>query len=282
MADYDAIKEKVEADPSDFAAWSRLLAAVEEGATAYPERVAVTFEAFLAKFPLCFGYWCKYADLQSKLGATGESDAAAVAEATGAIYDRALEAVPLSVELWKAYTAHIKATTAGAASDKLRLAYQTAVARVGHDPAAAGLWDAYMEFEADRGTPIEVCSVFRAMLGTDASGRTDELWKRMKMLCKSYRASELAPEDERADLEARFKANKKDINPNDELDQMAQGRVAGMSELTLQRQMEQMLFDCEKDKNDLINSRLERQHYEAGVRRWYFHVKPLDDAQVRN
>ena len=76
MADYDALRQQVEADAGDFTAWSKLLAAVEEGATAYPERVAPTFESFLAKFPLCFGYWCKYADLQRRLGEAGSVDAA--------------------------------------------------------------------------------------------------------------------------------------------------------------------------------------------------------------
>ena len=76
MADYDALRQQVEADAGDFTSWSKLLAAVEEQATAYPERVAPTFESFLAKFPLCFGYWCKYADLQRRLGEAGSVDAA--------------------------------------------------------------------------------------------------------------------------------------------------------------------------------------------------------------
>ena len=122
MADYDSLRQQVEADAGDFTSWSKLLAAVEEGSTAYPERVAPTFESFLAKFPLCFGYWCKYADLQRRLGEAGSVDAAEAQEKAATIYDRALEAVPLSVELWKAYTAHVKATTAGQASDQLRAA----------------------------------------------------------------------------------------------------------------------------------------------------------------
>ena len=76
MADYDSLRQQVEADAGDFTSWSKLLAAVEEGATAYPERVAPTFESFLAKFPLCFGYWCKYADLQRRLGEAGSVDGA--------------------------------------------------------------------------------------------------------------------------------------------------------------------------------------------------------------
>mmetsp|Transcript_22078 Transcript_22078/g.71455 ORF Transcript_22078/g.71455 Transcript_22078/m.71455 type:complete len:515 (-) Transcript_22078:65-1609(-) len=73
--DYDALAARVEEDAADFGAWSKLLAVVEETSVAHPERVASTFEAFLAKFPLCFGYWCKYAELKQKLGEAGAVDA---------------------------------------------------------------------------------------------------------------------------------------------------------------------------------------------------------------
>mmetsp|Transcript_22505 Transcript_22505/g.67534 ORF Transcript_22505/g.67534 Transcript_22505/m.67534 type:complete len:629 (+) Transcript_22505:266-2152(+) len=278
---YEAAKAAVEADGTDFNAWSKLLAAVEEGATAYPDRVEGTFEAFLAKFPLCFGYWCKYADLQQKLAAAGDTEASEVAEKVGKIYDRALDAVPLSVELWKAYTAHVKASTQGQSSDALRAAFVRATTRVGHDAAAAALWDAFLELEADRGDPQTVCKVFKDMIAMDCSGRTNELWKRMKMLCKSYQCNELLSEEDRAALEARHQSEKT-MTADEELDMLAQGRTAGMTELKMQRQLDQLLKEAEKAKNTLIQSRLERQHYEAGVRRWYFHVKPLDDAQLRN
>jgi pre-mRNA-processing factor 39 len=281
MADYDALRQHVEKDGSDFTAWSKLLACVEEQAATHPERVNATFEAFLSKFPLCFGYWCKYADLQCRLGEATKAGADEAQEKTATIYDRALEAVPLSVELWKAYTAHVKQATVGQSSDALRAAYKKATGRVGHDAAAAGLWDSFMEFEADRGTPASVCDVFTEMLGVDASGRTDELWRRLKHLSKSYQTPELVSEAARAELEIRWdKREKKDAN--EQLDALDQNRVAGMNELTLQRQMEQLLLECERAKNALVQNRLERQHYEAGVRRWYFHVKPLDEAQLQN
>ena len=279
--DYDALAARVEEDAADFGAWSKLLAVVEETSVAHPERVASTFEAFLAKFPLCFGYWCKYAELKQKLGEAGAVDASDGGAAE--VYARALEAVPLSVELWKAYTAHVKATTAGQASDQLRAAYVRATEMVGHDSAAAGLWDAFMEFEADRGDPESVCTVFRNMLRVDTSGRTDELWKRLKMLCKSYRCNEICSDAERLELLERYNVAKKTgTSAAEDIEASSSGRVAGMKELQEQRQMEQLLTEAEKAKNDLINSRLQRQHYEAGVRRWYFHVKPLDDAQLNN
>ena len=72
------------------------------------------------------------------------------------------------------------------------------------------------------------------MLGVDASGRTDELWRRFKHLSKSYQTPELVSEEDRKALEARWKAQKKEGDANAELDALANSRVAGMKELELQ------------------------------------------------
>ena len=60
------------------------------------------------------------------------------------------------------------------------------------------------------------------------------------------------------------------------------GRSAGMAEMSEQRKMEQMMVECEMTKNHVIKQKIVRQQFEAGVRRWYFHVKPLDAAQLQN
>ncbi|KAJ8601501.1 hypothetical protein CTAYLR_006725 [Chrysophaeum taylorii] len=258
----------VENDPTDFASWSKLLAVVEEQSGGSPERVAPAFEAFLARFPLCFGYWCKYADLQR-----GDI------ERTTTVYERAVSAVPLSVELWKSYCAHVKVATAGQVSDVSRATYERAVDAVGRDPQAGPIWDAFLEFEADRGTPETVCRVYRKMLAEDSSGRTDDLWRRFKLLAKAYKATELVSEEEARDLLMRYNRSRK-IEAED--DPAGSERLAGYGELHEQRQLEQLLGEVEKTKNDLVQRRLERQHFEAGVRRWYFHVKPLDAAQLQN
>jgi len=313
----------VEADENDFAAWSKLLASVEEDVSAHAERVEPTFEAFLKRFPLCFGYWCKYADLchhtvkvevdapaddaamtdappadaaadtpvaaeadadAAKDAATLAADAAAakVDELRSDIYHRALAAVPTSVELWRAYTAHVRRANEGKVSDPLRTAFKEAIAAVGGDQASQPLWDSYFEFEADRGTPENACDVLRAALCIDATGRTDELWKRFRILAKSYKITELVGEEDRTALLERYRLQSKAHTAADEDDQILAGRSAGMTELQEQRQLEQLLAEGERGKNEVVQRRIERQHLEAGVRRWYFHVKPLDEAQLDN
>jgi hypothetical protein len=65
-------------DPDDFDAWERLVRIAEslEGGlnrNSSPQAIALTrnvFDRFLAKFPLLFGYWKKYADLEFSIAGT--------------------------------------------------------------------------------------------------------------------------------------------------------------------------------------------------------------------
>lgn len=239
---YETNWRAVQRDASDFAAWSRLLAIVEEEAKAHPERVAPCFEGFLAMYPLCFGYWIKYAELAPA--------------SAGAIYEHGVAAVPLSVDLWKSYCGFVKDP------QSLRTIFERAVRAVGRDARASGLWDAYLAFEAEHGTPETVCSVYRKMLASDA--RSDELWRKFKVLSQCYKASELVTGDEARGLLQRANYD------------------GGPGDFAEQKQLEQMLKEAETAKNELIQRRLQRQGFEAGVRRWYFHVKPVDDAQLQN
>jgi pre-mRNA-processing factor 39 len=52
------------------------------------------YDAFLAEFPLCFGYWKKYADHEAHLDGV---------EKTVEVYERAILAVTYSVEIWVNY-----------------------------------------------------------------------------------------------------------------------------------------------------------------------------------
>lgn len=274
---YEIYATAVARDPTDFVSWSKLLAIVEDGEMG--ERVSEAFEGFLAKFPLCFGYWCKYADMQPRLWSGLGQDQ--ILGRTTAIYERAVRAVPLSVELWKSYCGHLKASPLRLDAnyvERLRETYERAVFSVGRDAQAAALWDSFLEFEADNGSPETVCRLYRRMVGEESTGRTDELWRRFKLLCSSFRTSELVSGDEARELLLRYRTAKK----LEAVDDSRGSLLAGYTELAEQQQMEQMLAEAEAAKNESIQRRLERQPFEAGVRRWYFHVKPLDEAQLQN
>jgi hypothetical protein len=77
-AELKKLNEEVLANPDDYESWQKLVAGAEalEGGlnrNSSPQSIAAArdiYDRFLAKFPLFFGYWKKYADLEFAIAAT--------------------------------------------------------------------------------------------------------------------------------------------------------------------------------------------------------------------
>ena len=57
-------------------------------------RIRQVYDAFLQDFPLCFGYWKKYADAELKHTSV---------EAAVRVYERGVAAIAYSADLWGQY-----------------------------------------------------------------------------------------------------------------------------------------------------------------------------------
>lgn len=57
-------------------------------------KIRKVYDAFLAEFPLCYGYWKKYADHEERMGSSDK-----VVE----VYERAVQGVTYSVDMWLHY-----------------------------------------------------------------------------------------------------------------------------------------------------------------------------------
>lgn len=63
------------------------------------ERLRAVYEPFLAAYPLCYGYWKKYADAENRHGNV---------EAALAVYERGVAATPYSMDLWVQFATYKK------------------------------------------------------------------------------------------------------------------------------------------------------------------------------
>ncbi|RYR16744.1 hypothetical protein Ahy_B03g061652 isoform B [Arachis hypogaea] len=93
---FDALKlrEFISEGSLDFEQWTSLISDVEK---IYPddmEKICLTYENFLSNFPLCFGYWRKYAAHMARL-----STADKVLE----VFEKAVLAATYSVGMWVDY-----------------------------------------------------------------------------------------------------------------------------------------------------------------------------------
>lgn len=58
------------------------------------QRICLVYDAFLSEFPLCYGYWKKYASHKARLCTLYEVEE---------LYERALRVATYSVDLWVSY-----------------------------------------------------------------------------------------------------------------------------------------------------------------------------------
>lgn len=63
------------------------------------------YDSFLTEFPLCYGYWKRYADAELRHG---------MPQQASAVFERGAAAVPYSVDLWGHYATFKQGQHAGA------------------------------------------------------------------------------------------------------------------------------------------------------------------------
>ena len=94
--------EQVVQEPDNYEAWEQLVRATEalEGGlsrNSSPQAVAAmrdVYDRFMARFPLFFGYWKKYADIEFTIAGTERAET---------IYERGVASCHASVDLWTHY-----------------------------------------------------------------------------------------------------------------------------------------------------------------------------------
>ncbi|XP_041340803.1 pre-mRNA-processing factor 39-like [Pyrgilauda ruficollis] len=116
------------------------------------------FDAFLQRYPYCYGYWRKYAELERRLGS---------ARSAQQVLERGLQSIPLSLELWLHYIALLQSSLDPARPDsaqRVRGAFEAALAAAGMDFRSDKLWESYVEWERERGDLRAVTAIYDRLL----------------------------------------------------------------------------------------------------------------------
>lgn len=105
FTEWEKANATVNEDTDNFESWENLIKVVEnlEGGglnrNSSPqaiEKMRDAYDRMLRKFPLLFGYWKKYADLEFSIAGT---------EAAEMVYERGVASINSSVDLWTNYCA---------------------------------------------------------------------------------------------------------------------------------------------------------------------------------
>ncbi|ALC47221.1 CG1646 [Drosophila busckii] len=330
LPDLEKYWRVVKEDVTDFTGWTYLLQYVDSESDADAAREA--YDTFLSHYPYCYGYWRKYADYEKRKG---------IKDNCYKVFERGLEAIPLSVDLWIHYLMHIKAQD-GDDEQFIRSQYERAVKACGLEFRSDKLWDAYIRWENESKRYHRVVQIYDRLLAIPTQGynghfdnfqdvinqhaitatigqeemvRLRKDWHE-RQLTKSSKSSSTSSSKSRRDSgssSSKEREREKDSgtgaaaaggkSPKDtsetQVDETANDLNTSDSTKMTQSQLDysdfSMLSEEEiaaiKDKaisarrkvhKLTVNAVTARWSYEEGIKRPYFHVKPLERAQLKN
>ncbi|XP_005561234.1 pre-mRNA-processing factor 39 isoform X2 [Macaca fascicularis] len=240
--EYEKFWKTVENNPQDFTGWVYLLQYVEQENHLMAARKA--FDRFFIHYPYCYGYWKKYADLEKRHDNIKPSDE---------VYRRGLQAIPLSVDLWIHYINFLKETLDPGdpeTNNTIRGTFEHAVLAAGTDFRSDRLWEMYINWENEQGNLREVTAIYDRILGIPTQLYSHHF--------------------------QRFKEHVQNNLPRDLL--------TGEQFIQLRRELASVNGHSGDDgpPGDDLPSGIEDITDPAKIKRPYFHVKPLEKAQLKN
>ncbi|VVD01542.1 unnamed protein product, partial [Leptidea sinapis] len=256
-------------DPTDFTGWTYLLQYVDQENDVEAAREA--YDAFLSHYPYCYGYWRKYADYEKRKGSKKKCLE---------VLERGLKAIPLSVDLWIHYLNHIKSTRT---EDHIyiRSQYERAVEACGLEFRSDRLWESYIKWEAENSSALNVTNIYDRLLATPTLGYTSH-FDNFQEHVMSEPVTGVISKEELIRLRAEVRevtgtVPQLDLPPGEDepLDHVA-------SDEETQAIKERIIAARRKVHKVTGEQVAARWTFEEGIKRPYFHVKPLERCQLKN
>ncbi|PSS02958.1 Pre-mRNA-processing factor like [Actinidia chinensis var. chinensis] len=132
----EQLQELIRRGSLDFDTWTSIISNIERTFPENIERICSVYDSFLSEFPLCHGYWRKYAAHKAHLCTLDK-----VVE----IFERAVQSATYCVGVWVEYCSF--GMLAYKDPSDVRRLFKRALSFVGKDFLCHPLWDKYIEFE---------------------------------------------------------------------------------------------------------------------------------------
>nr|XP_056707696.1 pre-mRNA-processing factor 39 [Euleptes europaea] len=277
--EFEKFWKVVETNPQDFTGWVYLLQYVEQENHLLAARKA--FDSFFTHYPYCYGYWKKYADLEKRHSNMKQSDE---------VYRRGLQAIPLSVDLWIHYINFLKETLDTSDPETvgtIRGTYEHAVLAAGTDFRSDKLWEIYVNWENEQGNLKAVTAVFERILGIPTQLYSHH-FQRFKEHVQNNLPRDILTTEQFVQLrrELASSANNhggEDPPPGDDLPSGTEDITDPAKLITEIENMRHRIIEIHQEMfNHNEHEVSKRWTFEEGIKRPYFHVKPLEKTQLKN
>ena len=271
----DKYWKAVNDDPTDFTGWTYLLQYVDQENDMEAAREA--YDAFLSHYPYCYGYWRKYADYEKRKGNKKKCEE---------VFERGLKAIPLSVDLWIHYLTYVRTTRADD-EEFIRSQFERALSACGLEFRSDRLWDSYIKWETEAKRLQHVTAIYDRLLATPTQGYTTHFDNFQEHIA-SHSPNKVLEVDEFLALRKEMKHMlKHDVttgadteNPDVPPGEDESKDVSSDEETKVIR--ERIVSIRRKIHKNTVNAVTARWNFEEGIKRPYFHVKPLERCQLKN
>ncbi|KAF1950689.1 TPR-like protein [Byssothecium circinans] len=216
------------------------------------------FDSFLAKFPLFFGYWKKYADFEFSIGGT---------ETAEMVYERGVSAISCSVDLWTHYCSFKLDTCHDA--DLVRALFERGSQYVGLDFQSHPFWDKFIEFEERVNEPANVtklhCRAFQLIIYNYS-----KYFEKFRTFIQTRPIEELGDQETLDHMKKLVDADL--VNVGYEVSPPEVERA-------IRGKLDQHYY---ADYVNVQTAVHERWTFENAIKRGYFHVTEVEDADLEN
>ncbi|CCF32940.1 pre-mRNA-processing factor 39 [Colletotrichum higginsianum] len=266
-AEIKKLQADVDADPDNFETWEKLVRACEglEGGlnrNSSPQALATlrdAYDRFLLKFPLLFGYWKKYADLEFNIAGP---------ESAEMVYERGCASITNSVDLWTDYCSFKMETTH--VPHLVRELFERGATCVGLDFLAHPFWDKYIEYEERQEAQDKIFAILSRVIHIPMH-QYARYFERFRQLSHSRPVTELVPAETLDKFRTEVEA------------ESAQYAGVQRTELEVERdirtKIDAMYYEYFTQTQAETNK---RWTYESEMKRPYFHVTELESSQLTN
>lgn len=287
--DFEKFWRAARDNPHDFTAWTELLQYVEQENHLPAARKA--FDAFFSHYPYCYGYWKKYADMERRFHCGPETEE---------VFERGLQSIPLSMDLWIHYISYLQSTldmSLPESIQKIRGVFEAAVAAAGMDFRSDKLWELYVEWERERGDLRAVTAIYDRVLSMPTQLYSHH-WERFQEHVRLHPPVAILSPEELRWLQSKLAAEPgpkpppeaaggSEAPPGEEFPPPpgieSKGAAADGKEDPAQEQVRELVLSMRQQIFAHNEAEVgKRWAFEEGIKRPYFHVKPLERAQLRN
>ncbi|KAK4230549.1 hypothetical protein QBC38DRAFT_469034 [Podospora fimiseda] len=265
-AEIRRLNAEVEADTDNFESWEKLVRACEAldgglNRNSSPQALATlrdSYDRFLLKFPLLFGYWKKYADLEFNIAGP---------ESAEIVFERGCASITNSVDLWTDYCNFKMETTH--TPHLVREVFERGAENVGLDFLSHPFWDKYLEYETRQEAHDKIFAILSRIIHIPMH-QYARYFDRFRQLAHTRPLTELVSAHKLAQYRAEVEAEALQFgHPKTELE----------IERDIRAKIDGSYYQIFQQTQTETNK---RWTYEAEIKRPYFHVTELDHAQLNN